>query len=846
MVSNFILNIPLAKLEKPIRSFRRIVNLKKYYAKTIKYIVLDIDDVHSQLDANKIIEYFKPYKVILGQSKSYNAIDNFRMKGILFIEELPIEHTKSLIAHIHSELHHLCTMDESVARLVSLNAPINKNAIFINNEEGELFKYTKPASYEAINEMKKEYVGDNVTINIKDIENITADTIDNLCLNVFQSLNFTAIRNNPNDSISFKHPSEKSSPGGYFWFSNAPYTMHHSDSTKTINIFDAVRKLPAGKELMKKEINYDDEILNFNTDTSVINVNEKYLEVNDELANTVEHFVNEKDGLLSIRSPMGTGKSTLIGHIINECHDQDMKILIITNRVSVAHDFGRKYDMKVYNKDMYNIDDSLICQFDSLWKYDIRKFDIVIMDEFISLMLHSRSNLNNSSINIAKFFACFNKKLVIADAFLTGYENFLLNNKKHNIHLISNNYRDPTTLYNYENFNYFVQTILYHVKSHKVTISATSLSFINSMQMLLNNKGIKVVTLTADTPETTKNLVYELFEQEEHDKWDVLIFSPTLTVGVSNLNKVNYHFHYDSSMSTDVISSIQMIKRTRKTKEIHMFIKDKINYIKTSYNNIRDEYMTNIGKNIEQNYLFDVDDYGEPKLSSIGRKAIKIDTFKNIMEFDHKKATLWLLQYHFLNEPRVIDKRFEGNVLSKYASITKENKDTLLNEQIEQFLDLNEIEKTSLLLDSPADKIMKALAEIDEEIKDVDNITKSKILQCTLKDRLFITKAKYYKVAFNYTKKIWDETDVKHLVSKSVIQGKNNDLHFYNILLEYGQNEIFYEYTKSTINKNKQLKYILDKCGYSSDKMNGSDIVSIGYRGYRVNPAIRELYGFIR
>jgi len=366
------------------------------------------------------------------------------------------------------------------------------------------------------------------------------------------------------------------------------------------------------------------------------------------------------------------------------------------------------------------------------------------------------------------------------------------------------------------------------------------------MQMLLNNKGIKVVTLTADTPETTKNLVYELFEQEEHDKWDVLIFSPTLTVGVSNLNKVNYHFHYDSSMSTDVISSIQMIKRTRKTKEIHMFIKDKINYIKTSYNNIRDEYMTNIGKNIEQNYLFDVDDYGEPKLSSIGRKAIKIDTFKNIMEFDHKKATLWLLQYHFLNEPRVIDKRFEGNVLSKYASITKENKDTLLNEQIEQFLDLNEIEKTSLLLDSPADKIMKALAEIDEEIKDVDNITKSKILQCTLKDRLFITKAKYYKVAFNYTKKIWDETDVKHLVSKSVIQGKNNDLHFYNILLEYGQNEIFYEYTKSTINKNKQLKYILDKCGYSSDKMNGSDIVSIGYRGYRVNPAIRELYGFIR
>ena len=37
---------------------------------------------------------------------------------------------------------------------------------------------------------------------------------------------------------------------------------------------------------------------------------------------------------------------------------------------------------------------------------------------------------NNNSINIAKFFGCFQKKLVIADAFLTGYENFLLNKEQ--------------------------------------------------------------------------------------------------------------------------------------------------------------------------------------------------------------------------------------------------------------------------------------------------------------------------------------------------------------------------------------------------------------------------------
>jgi len=595
---------------------------------------------------------------------------------------------------------------------------------------------------------------------------------------------------------------------------------------------------------MKKEINYDDEFLQFNTDTSVVTVNEKYLEVSEDIHKTVDTFLNNRNGLLSIRSPMGTGKSTLINHIIQECHEQDMKVLIVTNRISVAQDFGKKYGIKVYNQDQYNIGDSLVCQFDSLWKYNIKFFDIVIMDEFISLMMHSRSNLNNSSINIAKFFGCFNKKLVIADAFLTGYENFLLNNKETNIHLIDNIYRDPTTLYSYDDLNYFVDSLVYHTSKHKITVSATSLSFINSLQMLLAKRGLKVVTLTAETPESTKKLVYELFEKEDHDKWDVLIYSPTLTVGVSNLNNVHYHFHYDSSMSTDVISSIQMIKRTRKTKEIHMFIKEKINYLKTSYNDIRDEYMGNIGRNIEQNYLFDIDDYGESKLSEIGKKAIKIDTFKNILEFNHKEAMNWLLKYHFMKEPRVIDKTFSSNILSKYQKQIREDKQNLLMNNIEQFMMLNDMEKTSLLMDADADKTLRILAEIDDEIRDCSPTVKSKILDCSLHDRSFIQKCKYYKVVFNYTKKIWDETDVKNLVSRSVITSNNDDLHFYNVLLAYGQKEIFDEYLPKHINQNKHLKYILDKCGYKVTKQNAPGVV--GHRGYCVDQNIKELYGYIK
>jgi hypothetical protein len=844
LVNHFVLNIPLSKIEKPIRTFRRKANLEPFYEECISYFILDIDNVKSEFDKQQILEYFKDYKVILGESKSYNGINNFNMKGFLYTECIEYQDAKTAVSLIHHDLKQYCTIDESVIRKASLNAPMMKNNIFINNEDGIRFKFIKKAAIEHINDVKKEYIGDGIVFDLDELKDIEADSMEKLCLKVFQSMGFEAMKNNANGSISFKHPSENKTPGGFFWFSSSPYTMHHGNSTKSINIFDSVRKLDVAKELMKKDINYDNEFLNFNTDTSIITVNEKYLDVTPEISGKIQDFLNHNNGLLSIRSPMGTGKSTIINHIIEECHEQDMKVLIITNRISVAQDFAKKYGIKLYNADKYEIGDSLVCQYDSLWKYNIKFFDIVIMDEFISLMMHSRSNLNNSSFNIAKFFGCFNKKMVIADAFLTGYENFLLNNKTTNIHLIDNIYRDPTTLYSYDDFNYFVDSLVYHSSKHKITVSATSLGFINSLSMLLQKRGVKVVTLTAETPESTKKLIYDLFEEEEHDKWEVLIYSPTLTVGVSNLNNIPYHFHYDSSMSTDVISSIQMIKRTRKTKEIHMFIKEKTNYLKTSYNDIRDEYMGNIGKSIDQNYLFDIDDYGEAKLSEIGKKAIKIDTFKNILEFNHKEAMFWLLKYHFIKEPRLIDKKGYSNILSKYLNQIRDNKHTLLNNNIDQFLMLNSMEKTALIMDSDADKTLRTLAEIDDEIKDCPSIIKTKILECALNDRGFIQKCKYYRVTFNFTKKIWDDSDVKNLVSKSVINSKTDDLHFYNSLLSYGQKEIFAEYLPKHINSNKHLKYILDKCGYRIQKQ--SDSSNIGHRGYIVDANIAELYGFIK
>lgn len=840
MCLNFILNIPIL-ITKPTRMLRQKSILEEFYNKTVTYFILDIDDVKSEFNKQIILEYFKNYKVILGESRSYDGFNNFNMKGILFTEDINLSELKHAISVLAHELKPYCTIDESASRKATLNAPILKNKVFLNNEDGVRYKFVKQESIEKINNIKKEYIGDCIEINIDDLKVIQADTLEKFCLKIFQNMGFHAIKNNINGSITFKHPTERKTPGGYFWFSTSPYTMHHFSTLKTINIYDTVRKLDAGKDLLRRDINYTDKLLDFNVDSDILKINEKIIILDEPKIDKIQKFLHAKNGLLSIRSPMGTGKSTIINQIIKDCHEIDMKVLIITNRISVAQDFARKYSIKLYNADKYEIGDSLVVQFDSLWKYNIKFFDIVIMDEFISLMTHSRNNLNNNSFNIAKFFGCFQKKLVIADAFLTGYENFLLN-KETNIHLIDNDYRDDTQLYSYTSQNYFILNLLLHAeKGHKFTVSSTSIAFINSLNKLLTAKGLKVITLTADTPESTKKLIYELFEQSEHDKWDILIFSPTLTVGVSNMNNNYYHFHYDTSSSTDVISSLQMIKRTRKAKEIHMFIKEKLNYLKTNYNEIRDEYMNNIGKHVEQNYLFEIDDYGEPRLSDIGKKALKIDTFKNILEYNHKEAFMFMSKYHFFKNPIILDNVWSSDVLARYKKELKDEKEESTKNAIEQFFLLSDIDKSNIILDKDADKLLKNIIMLEEYII-ADKETKSKILNICTRDNTFIQKCKYYNVLKQYTEKNYNSVDIKRLISTSIMRNSQEDIQFYNAVLEFGQIQLQNEYVLNTVNK--KTRFILDCVGYvleSKDNYN-----NVGLRTLKIPDNILSFYKFIK
>ena len=830
IANNFILNVPL-DISEPVRSFRRKESLKDLFVKNLSYLILDIDKIKTRTNLEKVLQYFRKYKCIISQSRSYNDIDNFNLKGVLFCS-LETRYARHALSQIHLDLDDICDVDEAAARLASLNAPTNKVQIVLDtlNSGAKLFEY---------NDFGEHTPTKKFEIQIKQINKENIKTISDLCLKTFQNMGFVAVRQNTDGSISFKHPSEHKTPGGFFWYKDSPFIMHHFNFSKSVNIFNEIRKLPECKDLLKNSIDFE-KLLEFNNNNfNILKVNTPNLEVTPELETNIQSFIMQNDGLFAIKSPMGTGKSTIISHIIHEAQNQDMRILIITNRISVAEDFKTKYNLKIYNADKYQIGDSLICQYDSLWKYSLKFFDIVILDEFVSLMLHCRNNVNNSSINCLKFFASFNKKLVIADAFLTGYEMKYLPNKSENCWVLDNDWRDPVKVFEYKNFNYFIIKILEISKKSKITISSTSLSIINALHLLLMKHGINVVTLTSQTNSEIKRLVYQKFTATD-SPWDCLIYSPTLTVGVSNLNNVDYHFHYDSAMTSDVISSIQMIKRTRKAKEIHMFIKERSNFFKTSFDDLRDSYLNNIGRNVEENFLFDVDKYGEPRLSRAGKIAVNIDLFKNITETNHHDALVYFLKYHFANEPKVIETEFSQNILYKYQRSNSQNEKDLLKANLDQFLKLNDLPADFGKIDDSSIKALDRLAEINERIYNIDN--KKEIFEIAIKDKTFIRKCEFFKTAKNWFDGTYNTTFLKNKISNLIL--KNNDfefLEFCSMLLNFKTKEpLQQKYLKKPTGN---LLKILTKCGY---QVYNSDIKIPGQRPFECNRDVLKFYKNIK
>ena len=413
-----------------------------------------------------------------------------------------------------------------------------------------------------------------------------------------------------------------------------------------------------------------------------VHINEEFI-TNDNLDNIVDDFIENKKRLY-IQSPMGTGKTIIVKEILKK----HKKVLIITNRVSLAQEFKeryKKYNIQFY-KENFNKENSLIIQYDSLNKIDINNYDIFILDEFMSLLFHSLSLLTPKALfNLAKLCLILEtKKIVALDAFLGVID---LNDS---IKII-NDYRENIDFIFYKNKNFFIKTLL--ESNEKISVSCSSLLTAKAIFSFLKGKK-KPFLFSSETPDECK--IKALNEvKNQSSKYDVFIYTPSITTGIDILSDFTEHFHLDESGSCDIISSLQMLKRNRKAKKIHCFVKNSISFKETNPEKLNEKVKNDLNEGkIKNPFLVEIDyTTGNYNISLVGRFYNKILALKNLLENNRQKEFLKLIKYQFKNiqfQNKIFDKDLLNDDLKTIINIKNKEISQAVNNEVND-LSLNNL-----------------------------------------------------------------------------------------------------------------------------------------------------------
>jgi len=699
MVGSFVLDIPLTK---NIKTLRRKNNLP--FVEKINYIIIDIDDINTRSDRELAIGWFKDsgYRVILGESRT-----DYRLKGVLRCEPMTPKEAKLVLKEIQK--HIPGNVDIGSVGYANYQAPILKHKVLYN---GGTKIYPKPANVE----IPKNKIS-------------VPDSIQQLCINAFMEKGYNFIKKTSTGYIC-THPSEVKSPGGFSWCEEFPFNMTHWNPARKDTVWNEVIKTPEYKKYQKERAEkFITELVpknNYSTNT-------RYLTNESQ---KVTEFLDNTD-LLKIQSPMGTAKSNVIEEVIHQSRKRNLRILFVTNRISLADDIAAKYtNIKHYlgtqaEDNEYKRGDDLVVQVDSLHKYSTKYFDVVILDEAATTLIHLLKLEKHQKKIATQVFSLSQRKLVLADAFL--FDEMVNIFEPKTVTEINNAYRDPVEITFYKHKDTFIKELIQQAEKEPITFSSGSTKILKIVQLMLDQQGITHKTISADTPKEIKEAIFKKFNQKK-PLARVVMYSPTLTVGVSNLNEVTTHYHYDSGRSMDVLSSLQMTKRTRSAKKLKIFIQETQNYNPTDLLQIQSQLT---------DFMEQDDDGDDIGISKAGIKYSKLKRIYNILENRHAFSFKTLMKLQFTENitycktrvtpflykwSKVVEKKEKQHKLNVFEYYKKMSEEELQDFELKLFKRTKEDQYIKEFTDIKNDETLKNLTnpEIDEltklEIKEPGSI----------------------------------------------------------------------------------------------------------------------------
>lgn len=333
--------------------------------------------------------------------------------------------------------------------------------------------------------------------------------------------------------------------------------------------------------------NYKEIIFTPNNHKNIIGRDEKYININ----------VNEllKYKYIFIKSPTGTGKTTLLKKIIDESKINN--IISITSRVNLGSEHITHLDLEFYLDIKYNEFNGcnrLVIQLESLRKcnYKLFKNGIVILDEINSLLSHLRSpTLFNKRKEIYEYLIELieNANYVIGlDADLSDWNIKFLQEIREDKYIVYHNINKNKTGIEaifYKSPQMVIDIMVNNIKENKYFMAC-----FDSLKKM--NKIIEYLSLFGNKSEWliySSEINYTLINT---NKWKnkFVFFTPSILYGISHdCDYVDvFAFVYKNHLNS--LQIYQMISRARKQNKVYIYCNDKQKRIKyKTINNIIEE-----------------------------------------------------------------------------------------------------------------------------------------------------------------------------------------------------------------------------------------------------------------
>ena len=536
-------------------------------------------------------------------------------------------------------------------------------------------------------------------------------------------------------------------------------------------------------------------------------------------------FINNVEVILACKAKWGSGKTyVIVKNAFEEATRQNRRCVFLTENNALNRKYTEEFGIQSHlTTKIIDNNLSIACSTESLHKIQFKETDILILDEFETILSHYESDTFKEQA-FPKFLLFKDavvkvNKIIVLDADLSKDRLNLLTGMKGNVKMNTydiktNNFKDYK--FNmYVNETAFINTIINEAlkPDNKLVIPSSSKEFnIKLVNEIHNRDKLKTIlkidcdgALLIKDGNHNKLIIQNLEDFIITNQVDIFCYSPAIKTGIS-INTVYFNkcYGYAHNQSCPIREFIQMLFRARNLvdKEINVYLTGGFKQIRKFIDKRR----------ISAVILNPIMLYYTSKIFT-GSFDIKETDYKNIVNYD---MSYWELK--LLNETE------------KYNSNSRFNQDFIMRLKyahdinvnfIDIEVELDEIEQTNYMLDE------KLQDFIDCELVDFNRFN-------NLTDADWLQRKKYNFFYKNY----YIEGITNQVVYNQDIYNKINNASFYEIYFDKhtlkSYNDLKYVIGDETIKQlNKQITEIEADNEYQIE-MHKTEVIDLGNKPKQV------------